>query len=150
MQNTPRPRPLEVNDIDHTIRCHGGRTVATDMEPSRMFHSKRSEDIVQYIDFLNRRNGELRLEVTFYRDCYSYSEKFKETIAKISQDLLHECIIGLLDDTAFDEIRTISRSIIEAVEKLRGEQKKAFDTFVAPYRASNIVPGPRMSTDGSF
>jgi hypothetical protein len=113
-----------------------------------MKHSKRSEDITQYIDFLNRRNGELRLEATFYRECFQHTEKFKEKIVKISQDLLHECIIGLLDDTAFDEIRNISKAIVDAVEELRRDEKQAIDAFIAPYRGSRIVSRPAMSSDG--
>jgi hypothetical protein len=144
----PHPRPFEVNNIDHAIRCYGGRTIATDMEPDRMQHSKRSEDITQYIDFLNRRNGELRLEATFYRKCYQNAEKFRDNIAKISQDLLHECIIGLLDDTAFDEIRAISKSIVDAVEESHRDEKNAFDAFVAPYRGSITVPRSSMSANG--
>jgi hypothetical protein len=118
------------------------------MEPGRMQHSKRFEDITQYIDFLNRRNGELRLEATFYRECFQHAEKFKEKIVRTSQDLLHECIIGLLDDTALDEIRNISKSLVDAVEEFRSNKKDAFDSFVAPYKGSRIVSHPNMSTDG--
>jgi hypothetical protein len=147
--NLPQSRPLEVNDIDHTIRCYGGRTIATDMEPIRMQHSKRPEDLTQYIDFLNRRNGELRLEATFYRECFTSTKKFEAKIVKISQDLLHECIIGLLDDTALDEIRNISKSIVDALEELSREEKEAFDAFIAPYKGCRTAMRPNMSATGT-
>jgi hypothetical protein len=147
-QNLPSARPFEVNEIDHVVRSYGGRTIATDMEPSRMQYAKRSEDITQYIDFLNRRNGELRLEVTFYRECFKYAEKFKENVVEISQDLLHECILGLLDDTALDEIRNISKLLVDAVEELRRDKKNAFDAFIAPYKGSRVVSQPTMSANG--
>jgi hypothetical protein len=147
-QNLPHPRPFEVNDIDHAIRCYGGRTIATDMEPSRMQHSKRSEDITQYIDFLNRRNGELRLEATFYRECFKHATKFKGKVIHISQDLLHEYIISLLDDSALDEIREISKLLVDAVEEFSRDEKNALDEFIAPYKGSKIASYPSMSTDG--
>jgi hypothetical protein len=147
-QNPPPVRPLEVNEVDHLVRCYGGRTIATDMEPSRMQHSKRNEDITQYIDFLNRRNGELRLEVTFYRECFKYAEKFKENVVEISQDLLHQCIIGLLDDTALDEIRNVSKLLVDAVEELHRDKKNAFDVFIAPYKGSRVVSEPTISANG--
>jgi hypothetical protein len=149
-RSLPHPRPIEVNDIDHAIRCYGGRTIATDMEPSRMHHSKRSEDITQYIDFLNRRNGELRLEATFYRECFQHAEKFKGTIVNLSQDLLHECIIGLLDDTALDEVRVIAKSLVDAVDDFRHDEKDAYDAFIAPYKGSKIVLNTNMSADGTI
>ena len=49
-----------------------------------MQKSKQPCDVVQYIDFLNCRNGELRLELTFYRECYRHVEKFKDKISTIS------------------------------------------------------------------
>ncbi|KAF2818097.1 hypothetical protein CC86DRAFT_399403 [Ophiobolus disseminans] len=146
--NRPARRPLEVNNIDHIIRCYGGRTIANDMEPNRMQHSKRSEDLTQYIDFLCRRNGELRLETTFYRKCFENAEKFKEKVVEISQDLLHQCIIGLLDDAAFDEIRDMSKSIVDAVEEFQNDQELAVDAFVAPYKGSRIVPRPDIPAHG--
>lgn len=115
-----------------------------------MQHSKRSEDMTQYIDFLNRRNGELRLEVTFYRPCFQNSERFRESIAELSQDLLHECIIGLLDDTAFEEVRAISKSLVKAVENLDTLNTEAFEAFVAPCRASRLASSFHSQADGSF
>lgn len=100
-----------------------------------MQKSKQSRDAVQYIDFLNRRNGELRLELTFYRECYRHTEKFKQKITDISQDLLHACIVGLLDEMAFNEILGLSQAVVNAVDQLRDDQANAFDAFVAPYKA---------------
>jgi hypothetical protein len=65
-QKLPQLRPFEVNEINHAIRCYRGRTIALDIEPSRIKYSKQLEDIILYINFLNQRNGELRLEVIFY------------------------------------------------------------------------------------
>jgi hypothetical protein len=143
MNDLPRGRPL-----DHIVRCYGGQTIAMEMEPRHMKKSKQSRDVVHYIDFLNRRNGELRLELTFYRECYRHAEKFKEKIAGISQDLLHECIIGLLDDLAFDEIRELSKAVVDAVDQLCHDQEKAFDDFIAPYKALKSPKKTTMSTDG--
>jgi hypothetical protein len=84
-----------------------------------MQKSKQSRDLVHYIDFLNRRNGELRIELIFYRECYQHAEKFKRKIAKTSQDLLHAYIISLLDEIAFNEIRDLSKALIDAVDQLR-------------------------------
>ena len=95
VRQPPRARPLEANAIDHMVRCYGGQTIAIEMEPRYMQKSKQPRDVVQYIDFLNRRSGELRLELTFYRECYRHAEKFKDKIGTISQDLLHACIVGL-------------------------------------------------------
>ncbi|KAF1967666.1 hypothetical protein BU23DRAFT_583702 [Bimuria novae-zelandiae CBS 107.79] len=140
----PRARPLEINPIDHIIRCYGGRTIALDMEPNHMGHAKRHEDWIQYINFLNQKNGDLRLEITFYRECFQHAEKFKDKINSLSQDLLHECIIGLLDTTSLEEIRVISKRFLEAVDELRGSQKKAFDEFIAPYRSAQKTPRPEL------
>jgi hypothetical protein len=113
-----------------------------------MQHSKRSEDITQYIDFLNRRNGELRLEATFYRECFKHATKFKGKVIHISQDLLHKCIISLLDDSALDEIREISKLLVDAVEEFSRDEKNALDEFIAPYKGPKIASYPSMSTDG--
>jgi hypothetical protein len=113
-----------------------------------MQKSKQSRDVVQYIDFLNRRNGELRLELTFYRECYQHAEKFKQKISGISQDLLHACIVGLLDDMAFDEIRYLSETVVDAVDQLCDDQERAFDAFVAPYKASTSHKHTTVSKDG--
>jgi hypothetical protein len=113
-----------------------------------MKHSKQLEDITSYIDFLNRRNGELRLEATFYRQCFEHAEKLKERIVETSQDLLHACIIGLVDNTAFDDIRNISQLLVNAVEEFRSDKKDAFNAFVAPYKGSKVVSLPNTSADG--
>jgi hypothetical protein len=147
-KNLPRGRPLDINNIDHIVRCYGGQTIAIEMEPWHMQKSKQSRDVVQYIDFLNRKNGELRLELTFYRECFRHAEKFKDNIAGISQDLLHECIIGLLDDVAFDGIRDLSTMVVDAVDQLCHDQEKAFHAFIAPYKASKSPRNNTMSTDG--
>lgn len=120
------------------------------MEPRHMQQSKQSRDVVRYIDFLNRRNGELRLELAFYRECYRYAEKFKGKISETSQDLLHACIIGLLDEMAFDEIRDLSKAIVDAVDQYRHDQEKAFDDYIAPYRASMSPKNNTPSADGLF
>jgi hypothetical protein len=133
-QPSPRRRPLEVNEIDHALRHYGGSTIALEMEPTHMEHSKRREDTQQYLDSLSRQNGQLRLEITFYRECFKHAERFKDQVYGLSQNLLHECIIGLLDDAAFDEIRNISNSLHDASELFRKKQKKAFKAFVVPYR----------------
>jgi hypothetical protein len=147
-KNSPRGRPLETNTIDHIVRCYGGQTIAIEMEPQYMQKSKQSRDLVHYIDFLNRRNGELRIELTFYRECYQHAEKFKGKIAETSQDLLHACIIGLLDEMAFDEIRDLSKALVDAVDQLRLDQEKAFNDFIAPYKASKSPQKATMSMDG--
>jgi hypothetical protein len=146
--NLPRGRPLETNSIDHIVRCYGGRTIAIEMEPRHMQQSKQSRGVVRYIDFLNRRNGELRLELAFYRECYQHAENFKGKISETSQDLLHACIIGLLDEMAFDEIRDLSKALVDAVDQLRHNQEKAFDEFIAPFKASKSPNKATMSTDG--
>jgi hypothetical protein len=148
MTNTPRGRPLETNGIDHIIRCYGGRTIAIEMEPRQMQNSKKSRNVVRYIDFLNRRNGELRLELTFYRECYRHAEMFQEKIAETSQDLLHACIIGLLDVMAFDEIRDLSKSVVDAVDQFCHDQEKVFDDYIALYKASKSSKHNTTSTDG--
>lgn len=148
VRKLPRGRPLEANTIDHIVRCYGGRTIAIDMEPHYMQKSKHSGNVVDYIDFLNRRNGELRLELTYYRESYRHAEKFKEKIAEISQDLLHACIVGLLDEMAFDEIRDLSKAVVDAVDQLRHDQKDAFDAFIAPYKAVKSPKNTTLSTDG--
>jgi hypothetical protein len=148
VRQPPRARPLEANAIDHMVRCYGGQTIAIEMEPRYMQKSKQPRDVVQYIDFLNRRNGELRLELTFYRECYRHAEKFKDKIGTISQDLLHACIVGLLDETAFDEVRDLSKAVVDAVDQLRHDQEEAFDAFIAPYRAAKSPKKAVMSTDG--
>ena len=144
----PRGMPLEANNIDHIVRCYGGRTIAIDMEPHYMQKSKQPGDVVDYIDFLNRRNGELRLELTYYRESYRHTEKFKEKISEISQDLLHACIVGLLDEKAFDEIRDLSKAIVDAMDHLHYDQEKAFNDFIAPYKAIKSPRSTAMSTNG--
>jgi len=113
-----------------------------------MQKSKQSGDMAQYIDFLNRKNGELRLELTFYRECHQHAEKFRDKIGTISQDLLHACIVGLLDEAAFDEIRDLSKAIVDAVDELGRDQEDAFDAFIASYKAPKRKEKTNMSTDG--
>ncbi|OAL56164.1 hypothetical protein IQ07DRAFT_608278 [Pyrenochaeta sp. DS3sAY3a] len=146
--NLKSRRPLEINSIDHIIRCYGGRTVASEMDPGYMQHSKRPEDLAQYISYLNRRNGELRLEITFYRQCFEHSQALREKLSSLSQDLLHECIIGMLDDAAFEDIKNISKSISLALDNFAEDQQKAFDAFIAPYVACRRTPRPGISLDG--
>jgi hypothetical protein len=149
MTNSPRGRPLETNSIDHEVRRYGGQTIAMEMEPQHMQKSKQSSrDVVHDIDFLNRRNGELRLELTFYRECYRHAEKFKKKIAETSQDLLHACIIGLLDIMAFDEIRDLPKAVVDAVDQFRHDQEKAFDDYIAPYKASKSPENNTTWMDG--
>lgn len=148
LRKAPRGRPLEANNIDHIIRCYGGRTIAIDMEPHHMQKSKQPKDMIQYIDFLNRRNGELRLELTFYRECYQHAEKFKEKITGISQDLLQACIIGVLDGIDFGEIRDHSNAVSDAVDQYSYAQEQAFDAFIAPYKASKSPTKTTVSIDG--
>lgn len=148
VRKLPIRRPIEVNEIDHIIRCYGGQTIAIEMEPRCMQKSKQSRDVVQYIDFLNRRNGELRLELTFYRKCYRHAEKFKQKITDISQDLLCACIVGLLDEMAFNEILGLSQAVVNAIDQLRDDQGEAFDAFVAPYKALNNSKNTNVSKDG--
>jgi hypothetical protein len=69
-------------------------------------------------------------------------------MSKLSQDLLHECIIGLIDDTAFDRIKDISHSILGAMETLCEEQNRALDTFITPYKALTRVPRAGLSLSG--
>ena len=136
-QPSPRRRPLEVNEIDHALRRYGGSTIALEMEPTHMEHAKRRENSQEYLDSLSWQNGQLRLEITFYRECFQHAEQFKDQVYGLSQNLLHECIIGLLDDAAFDEIKNISNSLHNASEVFRKKQKKAFRAFVAPYRSKD-------------
>ncbi|KAJ5028938.1 hypothetical protein J3E73DRAFT_389528 [Bipolaris maydis] len=128
--------------------CYGGQTIAIEMEPQCMQKSKQSRNAVQYIDFLNRRNGELRLELTFYRECYRHTEKFKQKITNISQDLLHAYIVSLLDEMAFGEILGLSQAFVDAVDQLRDDQGEAFNAFVAPYKALNSSKNTTVSKDG--
>ena len=88
------------------------------------------------------------VELTFYRECYRHAEKFKDKVGTISQDLLHACIVGLLDETAFDEVRDLSKAVVDAVDQLRHDQEEAFDAFIAPYRAAKSPKKAAMSTDG--
>ncbi|CAN9212164.1 unnamed protein product [Alternaria alternata] len=112
-----------------------------------MQKSKQPRDVVQYINFLNRRNGELRLELTFYQEYYQHAEKFKDKISTISQDLLHACIVSLLNKTAFNEVRDLSKAVVNAVDQLRHNQEEAFNAFIAPYRAAKSPKKAVMSTD---
>ncbi|EUC27562.1 hypothetical protein COCCADRAFT_9876 [Bipolaris zeicola 26-R-13] len=148
VRKVPRGRPLEANNVDHIVRCYGGQTIAIEMEPHHMQKSKQPRDLVQYIDFLNRRNGELRLELTFYRECYRHAEKFKEKITGISQDLLQACIIGVLDGIDFGEIRDLSNAISDSVDQFDYDHEQAFDAFIAPYKASKSPTKTTVSTNG--
>lgn len=147
-QRSPQGRPLEVNEIDHLLRCYGGSTVALEMEPTKMQQSKRPENIQRYLDTLSRDNGQLRLELAFYRDCFKHSERFKDTVSILSQDLFHECIIGLLDDAAIDDIKVLSEELHSAVEILRANQSKALSAFIAPYEAYRRASRPELSRNG--
>jgi regulator of replication initiation timing len=120
--------------------------MALEMDPQYMHASKRLQSIHQHVEHLSRKNGQLRLEVAFYRECFQHAERFKDTVTQLSQDLLHECIIGLLNSapledvqinsgSALDEIKNISRSLSNAVDDLQRKQNEALGTFVAPYRA---------------
>ncbi|EUC40385.1 hypothetical protein COCMIDRAFT_108985 [Bipolaris oryzae ATCC 44560] len=148
IRKVPRGRPLEANNFDHIVRCYGGQTIAIEMEPHHMQKSKQPRDLIQYIDFLNRRNGELRLELTFYRECHRHAEKFKEKIEGISQDLLQACIIGLLDGIDFGEIRDLSNTASDAIDQFSHDQEQAFNAFIAPYKASKSPKKSTISMEG--
>jgi hypothetical protein len=49
---------------------------------------------------------------------------------------------------AFDEIRDLSKALVDAVDQLRHDQEKAFDEFIAPFKASKSPNKATMSTDG--
>lgn len=113
-----------------------------------MGHSKRSENFTQYLDFLNRRTGELRLELAFYRAYYEHGKHFEHKIDKISQDLLHESIISILDDSDWTKVREIARAIVVAMDEFSQKQKEALDAYIAPYKASHVVSPDQSSTTG--
>ena len=81
-------------------------------------------------------------------ECFRHAEKFKGKIAETSQDLLHACIIGLLNEMAFDEVRDLSKAVVDAVDQYRHDQGKAFDDYIAPYKASMSPKNNNSSTDG--
>ncbi|KAF2008334.1 hypothetical protein BU24DRAFT_328654, partial [Aaosphaeria arxii CBS 175.79] len=126
-----RLRPLEANDIDQLVRSNGGCTAAVDMEPLQMWSSKRHESAEEYIETLSRINGYLRLEITFYRECFRHAEVFRDTVTQISQELLHQSIISLIADISLNDIRDISRSICTAVDNLQAKQKVTLQNYVS-------------------
>ncbi|XP_014553187.1 hypothetical protein COCVIDRAFT_108327, partial [Bipolaris victoriae FI3] len=148
IRKLPRSRPLKANNINHIIRCYSSTTIAIEIEPHYIQKSKQPKDIVHYIDFLNRRNRELRFELTFYREYYQHAEKFKKKINRISQDLLQACILSLLNRIAFNEIRDLSNAVSDAVDQLSHNQEQAFKAFIAPYRSSKSLKKTTISIDG--
>ncbi|KAJ5025161.1 hypothetical protein J3E73DRAFT_392406 [Bipolaris maydis] len=125
-----------------------GQTIAIEIEPHHIQKSKQPRDLVQYIDFLNRRNGELRLKLTFYQEYYQHAEKFKEKITRISQNLLQACIISVLNGIDFSKIRDLSNAVLDAVDQFDYDHKQAFNAFIAPYKASKSPIKTTVSTNG--
>jgi hypothetical protein len=53
-----------------------------------------------------------------------------------------------ISTSAFDEVRDLTKAIVDAVDQLRHDQEEAFDAFIAPYRAAKSPKKAAMSTDG--
>lgn len=126
---------LEVNEIDDFVRRHSGTTIALEMSASRTHSSKRQEDTLEHFYYLSRTNGELRAELLFYRQCFANAERFKHKVEKQAQDLLHECIIALVDKVDLENIRSISIDMTNGLEELQVRHDQAFQIF-----KSFIVP----------
>jgi len=141
---SPRRVALEVNAIDELVRCHGGITLALEMNPSTMAKGKRHRSTTKHIHDLSRRNGELRAELSFYRDCYGHAEKFKDIVQFNSQELLHECIVSIIDSPDLERIRDIASAITTALEELQNKQTQAFEAFLEPYWDKVVKPSPHV------
>ena len=128
------PRPLQTNDVDHLIRTYGGSTLALEMEEHQMKHTKCSRSIAQHLEDLTRKNGALRAEIAFYRECYQGSEKLMHGVTTITQDLLDQCIIGLLDNAAFGEIRELVGMLYQSAEEYRRLRQRALSQFICLYK----------------
>ncbi|KAF1952743.1 hypothetical protein CC80DRAFT_421632 [Byssothecium circinans] len=50
------------------------------------------------------------------------------------QDLLHECIIGLLANLDLEKIRKITTMIYRDLEYVQEKEKVAFNMFIALYK----------------
>ncbi|KAF1995666.1 hypothetical protein P154DRAFT_444986, partial [Amniculicola lignicola CBS 123094] len=98
-------RPLEINIINHYIRRCSRRTIAIEIEPRRIGDRKKYKDIEDYIIMLSYVNSNLQLELAFYRECFKYTIYFREAISKASQDLLHKCIISLVNKPNFKKVK---------------------------------------------
>ena len=131
-------RPLQTNDVDHLIRSYGGSTLELEMERPKMKYGKRSQPFAQHLEELTRNNGSFRAEITFYRDCYQGSEKLMHEVTTITQDLLDQCIIGLLDNAAFGEIRGLVGTLYQSAENYRRLRQKALSDFVLLYKQNKF------------
>lgn len=138
----PRKFGLEVNEIDDFVRRHGRSTLALGLRTVQKEKSKHSGDVNQNIEQLSRTNGELRMEVTFYRECFAIANQFKDKIDMYSQELLFESVIGLVAASDEERLWDISRGIRKELEVYLKHQSRAFDAFAALYRVeeSDILP----------
>lgn len=141
-----RINPLEVNDIDHAVRFCGRRTLALEMDP--LYLEQFKQDSLKDIEYLTRRLGDLRLEAVFYRECFQHSQMFKDAVSSLAQELLHQCIIGLLrsasfqateSDTFINDIKTISGTLLSAVEKLQEQQSASLSSFLIAFTGTSDI-----------
>jgi len=109
------------------------------MEARAMTEGKRPQSNAQNIAFLARKNGALRAEVDFYRTCFQSSEKLMYEVTSVTQDLLDQCIIGLLDNAAFGEIRELVEMLHKSAENYRRQRQKALSQYVSLYKQDRFA-----------
>ena len=157
--STHRPgRPLDVNAVDHRIRCLGGETVALDMEPIQMQRSKRAESPKQHIEFLSRKVGQLRLEVDFYRRCYRLNKMKDENTAQSYKRLMQQYITFLCaDPSMLGDVRdllglmsTTISSILDENERSKTMQNAALQELLATLPDHTCLQTIFETNDGMF
>lgn len=102
----------------------------------RLSHNTLNERL----EALSRRNGNLQLELSYYRKSTENAMQLREEIVRISNELLNHCIIAMLSETDFNDIKKTSYSIVNLIEEFDAKQRKAYEELVAPFQSRQTVP----------
>lgn len=100
-----------------------------------MKHSKKRESLTEYIDYLVRREGGLRLEASHYRAMAMHAEIFKVEVESVAHELLSSYIHGLVNDSSFEDVKRATNALVDALNKFQASHEKEVDAYLAPYKA---------------
>lgn len=132
-------RPPEVNVVDHIIGLNNGSTVALEASKNRLSLSKQNPppDLRTRLEEVTRQNGFLRMEVQFYRTCFTAARRLKNRVADLSQQLqVAYYQDGVYREVTLEEIHKLNSEIIRAMLQFEDEQAAAEDDWLAFWGAS--------------
>jgi hypothetical protein len=137
-------KPPEVNELDHRIGLAGGSTIALEATAHRMQASKVKPpaDLRIRIEELTRENGYLRLEIQYYRGCFTFNQGFHETVNTIcQQQQLAYYLDAVQNEDAIEYFNELTTELQRALHLVADEQLKADESWLASWGIGNRTEG---------